>query len=214
MDIDWIKQGLEKEGKSRSGLAKALGRSPSMVTNLLKGERQLKANEINRIARYLEEAAPPTPRREADSAPVIGYLMITGEVAGGVWTEPGLEFDPIPTKVAVDPRWPEDQMFLLRVRGSSINRRALDGDLVMCLDAYAAPRRFQPGDWVIAERERGGLIETTVKKVGMSPEGDWVLVPDSTDPQFQEPILIGESDGESVRVRAFVLQFVKPATSF
>jgi antitoxin component HigA of HigAB toxin-antitoxin module len=57
-ELDWILQGLEKPGKTRSGLAAALGKAPSAVTDLLQGKRQLKASEIKTVASYLEVAAP------------------------------------------------------------------------------------------------------------------------------------------------------------
>lgn len=216
MDVEWIKKGLEKEGKTRAGLAKALGRNPSMVTNLLKGERQLKISEVARIANYLGVL----PIFEGDvlpaNAPDVRYLELRGEVAGGVWSEPGLTFERVEVPIPMDGRWSEEHTYLLRVRGTSINRRAQDGDYVVCLDAYAAPRRFQSGDWVIAERERAGLVETTVKRVGMDAKGDWVLMPDSDDARFQEPIAITDHGDEvdGITIRAFVLQFVKSATTF
>lgn len=59
-DLDWIRRGLEKPGKTQTGLAKALGRSPSMITTLLKGGRLLKVREVGKIAEYLG-VEPPTP---------------------------------------------------------------------------------------------------------------------------------------------------------
>ncbi|MBV8664780.1 MAG: hypothetical protein JO107_16980, partial [Hyphomicrobiales bacterium] len=40
MTVDWIRDALRETGKTRSGLAKALGRSPSAVTDLLNGSRR------------------------------------------------------------------------------------------------------------------------------------------------------------------------------
>jgi plasmid maintenance system antidote protein VapI len=68
MDIKLIEQALKKPGKSKSGLARALGRQPSAVTDILKGGREIKARELPIIAEYLElrvpeynEVAKPTP---------------------------------------------------------------------------------------------------------------------------------------------------------
>lgn len=52
--IGQIKEGLKKPGKSKKGLAEALGRVPGTVTAILKGERQIKAKELPVISRYLE----------------------------------------------------------------------------------------------------------------------------------------------------------------
>jgi transcriptional regulator with XRE-family HTH domain len=54
VDLSWIVEGLKKPGKTQAGIAKAIGRNPSVVTYLLQGKRELKAREIATIARYLE----------------------------------------------------------------------------------------------------------------------------------------------------------------
>ena len=74
MTVDWIRAELKRTGKTRSGLAKALGRSPSAVTNLLNGHRRLRADEIAIVAEYLGiepprlvgGGPPPPPRAAAD----------------------------------------------------------------------------------------------------------------------------------------------------
>ena len=53
MTVEWIREGLKEKRKTRSGLAKALGRSPSAVTDLLNGSRRLRAEEIATVAEYL-----------------------------------------------------------------------------------------------------------------------------------------------------------------
>lgn len=212
MSVNWIIQWLEKPGKTRAGLAKALHRHPAVVTNILSGKRDIKAREMPIIARYLEVDPPDTAPAEEHHK--IATAFIVGDVAAGVWTEPDVNFEPIPSTVVVDTRWPEHSVYLLRVRGSSINRQAKDGDLVLCLDVFAAPRSFQHGDWVVAERTAAdGRRETTVKRVEGNQHTGYVLAPDSDDPAYQTPIRLGQNDGELVEVRAFVLEFIKPATT-
>ena len=58
MTVDWIREGLKEKRKTRSGLAKALGRSPSAVTDLLNGSRRLRAEEIAVAAEYLGVEPP------------------------------------------------------------------------------------------------------------------------------------------------------------
>lgn len=57
-EIEWIRKGLEKPGKTQVGLAKALDRAPSAISNLLKGARELKQREVGLIAQYLEVEPP------------------------------------------------------------------------------------------------------------------------------------------------------------
>lgn len=89
MDVREIEKGLEKPGKSRIGLAKALNRSPSVVTEMLrpKGKRrQIKANEVPVIREYLE-LEPGVPIRGLvgasgnDEATLFGSGDDPGEMA-------------------------------------------------------------------------------------------------------------------------------------
>jgi SOS-response transcriptional repressor LexA len=213
MDVEWIVKGLEKPGKTKQGLAKALGRHPAVVTNILTGKRDIKAREVETIARYLEVEAPKLDYNYLQ--PEIGQAYIVGDVAGGVWAEPGVHFEPILSTVVVDGRWPPNSVYLLRVRGSSINRQARDGDLILCLDLFAAPRDFQNGDWVVVERvDDTGRCETTVKQVRGNRNTGFALYPDSDDPAFQQPIAINGHDGVTVEVKAFVMEFIRQGTSF
>lgn len=55
-DVDWIREGLEKPGKSRKGLAAALNTDAAVVTRILQGKRELKARELPIIRAYLNAA--------------------------------------------------------------------------------------------------------------------------------------------------------------
>jgi len=59
MDIKWLAEMLERPGFSQAGLARALGKDAAAVNRMLKGERQIKANEVPVILEYLNE--PPEP---------------------------------------------------------------------------------------------------------------------------------------------------------
>lgn len=56
---EWIAKGLQKPGKDQYGLADVLGIDRSGISKLITGVRQLKADEISKVAAYIEEA-PPT----------------------------------------------------------------------------------------------------------------------------------------------------------
>ena len=58
MDLDWIREGLHRPGKTQRGLAEALGVDASAISRLLNGTRQLKAAEIATVARYLDTDPP------------------------------------------------------------------------------------------------------------------------------------------------------------
>lgn len=71
MDIEWIRRGLQKPGKSQAGLARALGVDASAVSKILirrdgKGKtkpRAVKTSEVQRIADYLGEPVPESWNR-------------------------------------------------------------------------------------------------------------------------------------------------------
>jgi len=112
VSVEWIRAGLKQAGKTRSGLATALGRSPSAVTDLLNGHRRLRADEITIVADYLGVEPPrligggkPLIRR----APLIGYVGAGAAVhfyAEGQGPFDGIEapFDARPETVAVQVR--------------------------------------------------------------------------------------------------------------
>ena len=112
MTVDWIRAGLKRTGKTRSGLAKALGRSPSAVTDLLNGHRRLRADEIAIVSDYLGiepprliGGGPPRP----PSAPLVGYVG-AGAIAHfyadgqGPFDDVDAPLDSKPTTVAVQIR--------------------------------------------------------------------------------------------------------------
>ena len=112
MIVDWIREGLKEKHKTRSGLAKALGRSPSAVTDLLNGQRRLRADEIATVSEYLGiepprliGGGPPRP----PSAPLVGYVG-AGAVAHfyadgqGPFDDVDAPLDSKPTTVAVQIR--------------------------------------------------------------------------------------------------------------
>lgn len=128
MDIDDIRRGLEKPGKSKQGLAAALGRQPSAVTALLKGERELKAREIPIVAEYLELDVPQP-----------GEVRIMGYVGAGAAIDPDFEQTPADGLATVSlPFALPDEMIGLEVRGDSMLPRYDDGDVIV---VYREQRR-------------------------------------------------------------------------
>lgn len=146
------------------------------------------------------------------------HLSVLGEVAAGVWMEhetfdlDGAEPEIYPFAVPTDSRYDPAAMYVLRVRGNSINKICPDGSHLVCIERGAFGRSFQEGDWVVAQRRRGALVERTVKQVQKDDQGRWILQPASHDPRFQEPVRLGETDEEEVEVVAFVLDFLITGT--
>lgn len=56
-----IAVGLNKPGKNKIGLAKALGVHPSQVTRILQGKRPIKLDELPKITTYLDDESMSVP---------------------------------------------------------------------------------------------------------------------------------------------------------
>lgn len=156
-----------------------------------------------------------SPEAEADpfiDLSVAPRLRVLGEVSAGAW----LEVDPIApydaplfeVPVPLDPQYPRGKLFGLIVRGSSINKIAADGDVLVCLDLSAGFDVAQD-DLVIVERRRAqeGLREVSAKRIRRK-HATIEFWPESTDPRWQEPLVIRENmeatDDLDVRVIARV----------
>ena len=140
-------------------------------------------------------------------------IRVLGTVAAGVWMEieenqTALEDVPI-SPFPADQRFPSEAQFDLVVRGNSINRLAHDGDRIRCVSMEASGRDFRDGDLVVVRRRRGALEETTVKRVIRS-QGEWILMPESNDPRWQQPISLTGDDDTEVTVAARALYVYRP----
>lgn len=205
----WLSEQLERKGVSQSALARALGLHPTMINKVINGRRRLTVEEMTAAARFLE-APPPidtgSSQDAAASTPQNAYrskIPVLGTVAAGIWREVDDEtFDPIP--IPPDPGLPPDALYGLIVHGTSINRIAEEGDIVVCLDHAKVGFDISEGDLVVVERRRHqeGLREVTAKRVRRK-NGSIELWPDSNDPRWQEPILLNpsEEDSDDMEVR-------------
>lgn len=75
--IGWMAAGFAKPGKSKKDAAAVLGRQPSAISAIMKGEREIKAKEIPILAAYF--GMDPPARFLADyepaaTIPLVGYV--------------------------------------------------------------------------------------------------------------------------------------------
>jgi hypothetical protein len=220
MLIDWIKAGLEKPGKTKAGLAKALGVHPSAVTRMLKHDgpetRRIQASELSAISEYLGEPIPElglTYLRpmEYDQFPI----LIHGIISPGVWRESAASQLTVIREHSYfppDPRFDVGHQFDMIVEGTSINRFARHGSLLRCVDIAKAGIVPEPDDYVIVERSRAGMIETSAKKYHPTSAG-LELLPDSDDPRWQEPLAVAPADLErgDIKITAVVIYAYAPS---
>lgn len=146
-------------------------------------------------------------------------VYIRGSVQAGAWKEatewPRGEWIAVtlPLQGVADSITP----YALRVVGPSMNLVFRDGDILICIPAYAFHRPLRSGDKVIVERRsREGLLEATCKEYREADGAIW-LWPRSDDPEHQAPIQLpsGSSavpsiDGDEwIRVTGVVIKSVR-----
>lgn len=121
--------------KSRKGLAEFLGRSPSMVTDLLSGDRQLKADELGKIEEYLGV------RMDGQTTSV----RLMGYVGTGAVIDPDHEQVPPDGLDTIDlPHPVPDYLIAFGVKGESMLPKYEDGDAILVY----ADQRFSTDTYV------------------------------------------------------------------
>lgn len=71
--VDWIRSEFARTRKKQKDLAKHLGVAHPQISRLLSGVRQLKANEIDKVAEFFGGQVPGWLGRSA-AVPVVGYV--------------------------------------------------------------------------------------------------------------------------------------------
>ena len=138
MTVDWIRKALVETGKTRSGLAKALGRSPSAVTDLLNGSRRLRAEEIAIAVEYLG-VEPPRLVGGGRAPPRDGKVPLVGYVGAGAvahfYADGQGPFDEVPAPDAAS-----GNTVAVQIRGHSLGA-LFDNWLVFYDDVRDPPGR-------------------------------------------------------------------------
>lgn len=201
--VAWIRRGLAKPGKSQRGLAQALAIDPAGVTRLLKGDRQLKAAEIARVARYLGEEPPigrgaGRPESAHTEAAVDGgedaYARIAvyeGRAAAGAGSEAG---EQIKHYLLFREQWlravtsaPVTELAVIEIDGDSMEPTLRSGDHALVDRTECRPRQ-KDGLYVI--RVDGGL---QVKRVSAHPVSGLLTIA-SDNPAYRSYADIRPSD--------------------
>lgn len=220
--IRWIEHGLEKPGKTKKGLAAAMGRFPSAVTAILSGGRSIKADEVGVIAAYLEQAPPAMPGLDAKARPELvqvregrlAPVVVAGPVQAGAFI-PIDEFDQSETETFYEPAdadFPRARRTAFDVIGDSMNRLEptpiLPGSRVIGVNYDDIGIPLRDNMVVVAQQERdGGLLrEWSIKQIEL--QDDIVIFhPRSSNPRHK-PIVVPRNlepdDGREVRILALV----------
>src|SRR5437660_4200701 len=116
LDIAMIERGLGKPGKTKGGLAQAVGVRPGAVSEILSGLRLIKATEIEPIVEYLE----------------LNSVPIMGRVGAGAVIEP--EHEQVPPEGLGEVQLPfpiAEETIAFEVAGDSMLPKYESGDIIV-----------------------------------------------------------------------------------
>ena len=116
LDVRMIERGLKKPGKTKGGLAAAMGVRPGAVSEILSGIRLIKASEIQPITAYLE----------------LNSVPIVGRVGAGAVIEPEHEQVPPEGLGEVELPFPiAEEAVAFEVAGDSMLPKYENGDIIV-----------------------------------------------------------------------------------
>jgi transcriptional regulator with XRE-family HTH domain len=182
-------------GWSQERLAKAVNQVQSTISSWERGRTEPTREDVSRIADVLglSRAELELGHDLGDAlAPVARRVPVVGTVQAGAWVEQAVGIDPDQDAVEWvyfdEPEYRRAKLFALDVRGPSVNLVYPEGVRVICALPHEVGVRAD--DFVVAQRRRGSLVETTIKQLVIERGGAILLYPRSSHPDFQEPIRI------------------------
>lgn len=202
--------------RTATDAAKALGIPYPTYAAHENGSRQYEADEAVVYARRFKVpiewlltgrggTVTPLAKSPLASVPVIGI------VRAGAWQDVNAGDNSVFEVVPAAPDAPAEWQYAFTVEGTSLDKIALPGDILVCIDCIKSRVEIKDGDLVVVERSRfaGQMVERTAKRIRRGLAG-LELWPESNDPLHQEPLLLdGLKDGDTVEVRAKVLWIMK-----
>src|SRR2546430_11466656 len=153
LDIRMIERGLEKPGKTKGGLATAMGVRPGAVSEILSGVRLIKASEIAAIIDYLE----------------LNSVPIMGRIGAGAAIEP--EYEQVPPEGLGEVQLPfriSEETIGFEVAGDSMLPKYENGDVVVVYREQRHPLANFYGEEAAVRLKTGERYLKTIER-GKSP---------------------------------------------
>src|SRR6201746_279098 len=149
LDIRLIERGLEKPGKTKGGLAAAMGVRPGAVSELFSGIRLIKASEIAPITEYLG----------------LNSVPIMGRVGAGASIEPEHEQVPPEGLGEVDLPFPiSEETIAFEVAGGSMLPKYENGDVIVVFREQRHPLASFYGEEAAVRLKTGERYLKTIER--------------------------------------------------
>ena len=153
LDIRLIERGLERPGKTKGGLATAMGVRPGAVSEILSGIRLIKASEIAPIIEYLE----------------LNSVPIMGRVGAGAVIEP--DYEQVPPEGLGEIALPfpiMEETVAFEVMGDSMLPKYENGDVIVVYKDQRYPLSSFYGEEAVVRLKTGERYLKTIER-GKSP---------------------------------------------
>ena len=149
LDIRLIERGLQKPGKTKGGLAAAMGVRPGAVSEILSGLRLIKASEIAPIIEYLE----------------LNSVPIMGRVGAGAAIEPEHEQVPPEGLGEVELPFPiAEETIAFEVAGNSMLPKYENGDVIVVFSEQRHPISSFYGEEAAVRLKTGERYLKTIER--------------------------------------------------
>ena len=149
LDAAMIERGLERTGKSKGGLARAMGVRPGAVSEILSGIRLIKASEIQPIMEYLE----------------LNSVPIMGRVGAGAVIEP--ENEQVPPEGLGEVQLPfpiSEETIAFEVAGDSMLPKYENGDVIVVYREQRHPLASFYGEEAAVRLKTGERYLKTIER--------------------------------------------------
>lgn len=153
LDVAMIERGLQRTGKSKGGLARAMGVRAGAVSEILGGQRLIKASEIGPIMEYLE----------------LNFVPIMGQIGAGAVIEP--EYEQVPPEGLGEIELPfpiTEETMAFEVSGDSMLPKYENGDVIVVYREQRHPLTSFYGEEAAVRLKTGERYLKTVER-GKSP---------------------------------------------